>query len=325
MRLFTYVCAFLLVSTAAFAQGRGNVPTVSNEIIGRPVGYDTFDPTAINNKGEVVGFAQLLEGGYITRIDAFLWSRPTGFTLIASDATAQDINERGEIALAHWDCANDELRCYFRGGALWRSGGELIDLGQMYPLAINNRGDIAGHCPGPFHDPNPIWFDGSACAIRGGIFVEWSCRADERYEACGQIATDINERGDIVGQRFTTDDTFAAVMFPWQGGEVLLAPLMSAAGINNRGTVVGNELVGSYPAAVMWTKGRPRRLPGGNVAIAINARGWVLGYQYSGGTLLWTSPSEPPLYLKVSAAAMNDRGQLVGTSGSQMVISTVHP
>ena len=136
-----------------------------------------------------------------------------------------------------------------------------MDLGAMYPLALNNRGDVAGHCPGPFPGGSPIVWDGPACAIRRGVVEEWSCQGDEPDEYCGQVATGINERGDIVGQRFTNFATSPgpqgqswAVIFPSQGGTILLDTGTSASGINNRGTIVGHQFAGAARTAVAWTQ-----------------------------------------------------------------------
>lgn len=331
MRLFTCVSAVLLVSTTAFAQGHRKAPTLTTEDVGRPLGYEEFTPTAINNKGEVVGVGRRPDDEFGYREDAFVWSRRAGFALIATDAVAQDINDRGDVAVAHWVCYSDESRCHYCRGSIWSRGSEVMDLGAMYPLALNNRGDVAGHCPGPFPGGSPIVWDGSACAFRGGIFEQWSCQGDEYEEYCGQIATGINERSDIVGQRFTNFASGSsrgqswAVIFPMEGGEVVLDRGTNALGINNRGTIIGQQYADGSLAAIVWTRSGLQRLPatGWSEATAINSRGWIVG-----GNRLWKSPTASPIPLDGGATDLNDRGQIVGVIGSfphEVVIWTAKP
>jgi len=346
MRLVTCLGMFLLFPVAVFTQQRSKVPTVDVEIVGTPSGYISVVPAAINNHGHVVGSAQ--RGAPTFESDAFFWSPETGFVIIALNVVATDINERGDVTVAGFDCSDLDTACGYIG-SVWNRGTWVSQLGNIYPTAINNRGDVAGAC-------RDGWIQEymTACAIRHGVFEEWGCPKDDQYQYCDQWATGINEKGDVIGARYLEDDRGAALFFPHGGGEVVLG-LGAAWDINNRGTVVGFIHTFDKPSwfeiSASWTKGARQELyltryssAAGGRAVAVNARGWAIGSEYdlSGGakrSVLWTTADASPIDLTMKEYSytgvfdLNDGGQIVGTVGensvfpntSKLVILNVKP
>jgi probable HAF family extracellular repeat protein len=95
-----------------------------------PPGATSSDVLGMNNKGEVVGYAQLTGG----TTEAFFWSPGHGmFDLGAGQAMA--INQNGAVALAGAD-----------GNAYqWTPSTGRRKLGPGTPTAINDHGQIVGN------------------------------------------------------------------------------------------------------------------------------------------------------------------------------------
>jgi len=94
----------LIVGVATVA-GTGSVACIwrdgERKIIGAPVGKTNSIATAVNDKGQVVGYAF---NGSVNDSVAFFWTSSAGFTNLGfpsgtSEARAWDINEGGQIAL----------------------------------------------------------------------------------------------------------------------------------------------------------------------------------------------------------------------------------
>jgi hypothetical protein len=140
-------------------------------------------PRAINARGQVVGtYTSYLEaefGGPEHRW-AFVWSRTRGFTVIAENAEAQDINDQGQVVGQYWPCQppmpEEGSPCEDPRGFLWSATRGFVDLGAMLPEAINNAERIAGYCG-----------DLTASCLRNGNTV--------RKLPAGFGAEDLNERG----------------------------------------------------------------------------------------------------------------------------------
>src|SRR5438874_994259 len=58
-------------------------------------------PMAINNGGQVVGF---IASDTASSFSAFTWTHDDGFHLLLDDATALDINSRGDIVGERYEC-----------------------------------------------------------------------------------------------------------------------------------------------------------------------------------------------------------------------------
>jgi probable HAF family extracellular repeat protein len=109
-------------------------------------GGDSGLPTWMNNDGEVVGRADLPDGGH----DAFLWRNGviTDLGTLGVSSTALQINSRHQVIGAS---RVDENTVH---AFLWEDGGPLIDLNDLIPsnsslqlvtaFNINDRGEITG-------------------------------------------------------------------------------------------------------------------------------------------------------------------------------------
>ena len=121
---------------------------------------------AINNGGQVVGF---IASDTASSFSAFTWTHDDGFHLLLDDATALDINSRGDIVGERYECVEypSGSSCMSRG-FLWDVQQGFVDLGDFAPAAINDKREMAGTCRragGP-----------SACVLHDGAFTQ--CRCD---------------------------------------------------------------------------------------------------------------------------------------------------
>ena len=173
--------------------------------------------------------------------------------------------------------------------------------------------------------------------LMGSLVLLWPAAAHSVMIDLGTLgadyseATDINERGQIVGYRLTfASGAFHA--FLWQDGVMTdLSGIFAAGGINNRGQIVGS----SGGRAVLWQDGEITDLGtlGGafSSAFAINDRGQIVGESStdSGAThvFLWQDGGMIDLGTlgghSSVARAINNRGQVVGESNT--ALGETHP
>jgi probable HAF family extracellular repeat protein len=179
-------------------------------------------------------------------------------------------------------------------------------------------------------------------AAQGG----WAIRnlSDLGGEESVSLSTGINERGQVVGGRYTSDGGWQA--FVWQKGTLTVLDTPGweesrAVGINERGQILGEgETSGSGRRAVLWQRGKMvdlGALPGETAteATAINDRGQIVGESYGAGrwhAFLWQKGKMTDLgtlggaesfasvasYSRgwLSQGAINNRGQIVGFSNT---------
>jgi uncharacterized membrane protein len=150
-------------------------------------------------------------------------------------------------------------------------------------------------------------------------------------------ASDVNDGGTIVGNRWTGDVTSGWVRAP--DGTVTELPRahgantesQSAAGINDRGDVVGTELrVSGGRVAVLWeapdltpvviSTGTSNTSASDVNDAGVVVGGWSGGRPGTGGPLLWEAGTHRQVALPLpdggffgSASAVNDAGQVAGT------------
>lgn len=198
----------------------------------------------------------------------------------------------------------------------------IVHIGEGHPYsqvnAINNRRQVVGvmNFPddeGRFHAY--VWDDG---VLR-----------DLTPDGGGSHASDINDRGQIVGIADLGDGIGSAVL--WEDGRMI--PLEQPAGvifcvaqaINDRGVIAGYCETPSGSLPLLWRRGvaEPMAVPAGVRVIpeALNNRGVVIGTaSTAGGTrfpFVWADGrfvdvntiSDRPFEL---VSAINDRGQIVG-------------
>jgi probable HAF family extracellular repeat protein len=112
--------------------------TIQTIELGTPGGgtaWASAQPDAINARGDVaLTYSRTTGGG--REVSAFLWNRATGYTLIADNAYALDVNDNGQVVGEFYPCADG---CEPRG-FLWSASRGFIDLGATLPSAINNAG-----------------------------------------------------------------------------------------------------------------------------------------------------------------------------------------
>lgn len=143
-------------------------------------------------------------------------------------------------------------------------------------------------------------------------------------------ARDMNDRGQIVGQREIRTDVVHP--FLWHRGTAIDLGVLEtgpdemgiAAGINAHGDVVGGSRIGSTNHAVLWRRGRIIDLGtlGGaySFANAINDRGQIVGNsEVASGELhgfIWQNGRMRDLGIRgfTMAVDINNRGQVVGSS-----------
>ncbi|MYN18785.1 PEPxxWA-CTERM sorting domain-containing protein [Rugamonas sp. FT107W] len=152
---------------------------------------------AINDNGQIVGSAKT-QSGYDK---AVLWENGTAIDLAVqagvSSSLAMDINNAGVVVGRQ---TSGEVSSY-NHATIWHNGvATQLDFayGDSDALAINNVGDVVGYAPGDYDFPHGVlWKNGEMIDLNN--YLDASLRAD------GWIlvsATDINDRGDIVGELY---------------------------------------------------------------------------------------------------------------------------
>jgi uncharacterized membrane protein len=289
MRPIVIALALIVTLTAPPAAAQQPLPIPPSIDLGT-FGFEFAFPTAINNRGEVVGAAFNANGSV-----AFLWSRRKGFQVIGSRVSAVDINDRGQVVGTISTC--EPGGTCTSSGFVWTERGGFITLGRFAPAAINNSGEIAGNCPDPVR----------ACVWRRGVV--------RPIAGPNTFASGINDKGDVAGGSFDPEEgPLNAFVISRRGKITDLGPGV-ADDINNRGDVSGWES-GIDSSAAMWVKGLLVPLGGEpSSTAAINASGWVL-VNGEGFASAINRRRRRGVALAPEGAAeaidINDRGEIVG-------------
>jgi hypothetical protein len=272
-------------------------------------------PTAINAQGRVVGtytwYPEADFDGPENRW-AFVWSRERGFTVIAQNAEALDINDVGQVVGQYWACQppmpEEGSPCERARGFLWSAARGFVDLGALIPAAINNAGRIAGYCS-----------DVRVSCLRTGTSI--------RRLPAAFIADDLNERGVVSGivRRPIADGSIVfrpAVWMASTGVRELSSSLPRGRvhAINESGTLVGTGDDGSVDMAMAWSPIGGVVVPAaeGSTAIGISDRAWIVGIAGS-RPALWRVgerltrlliPGTPDA--RGAAIDANDDGEVIG-------------
>jgi len=209
---------------------------------------------------------------------------------------------------------------------LWTARGRVIEaettdptLQRLEARGMNDRDQVVGFST--FEDVDTI--------LTTHGFVWTSGRVIDMGDLPGganaSFATDINNRGVVVGSSYTELGRRAVL---WEHGnlEVIGPSGFDTVAINDRGTVVG-MLFGV--GAVTWREGEMRVLPGQSpytaccLAVDINNRGTVVGIfsnQTVTQTIVWPRGHMPRFLPNLSGSeyslpeGLNDRGDIVGYS-----------
>lgn len=309
--------------------------------LGRCGGYSKA--VAINRFSEAVGSCGLRPDGKPDH--AFLWRNGRAIdlgTLGWSSSDAVAINDRGEIVGNRYSGSAEHA-------FLWRDG-KMRDLGTLggtrsEATAINNGGEIVGDSTTASGEQHAfLWRSGRMVDLGtfgGAISARFGGIRGEQFEPRA-----INAHGTIVGLVHDPLGSYETA-FRWRSGHLssfggLGGQPSRAIALNERGQV----LVRTTPptdkrgAAYLWQRGKLRRLPALNprrpatFATALNASGDVVGtslvaigdmrpFVWAGGRMnALPTPSGRTGAPFVSAAALNNRGQIVGSDGSHLLLWT---
>jgi probable HAF family extracellular repeat protein len=258
----------------------------------RPAGRDEAMATAINDSGQIVGYASTItdDGAQTT---ALIWNAaaPQDYLVIGDDQSHKlnpaDINDNGVVVgLASVDGA-------FRAFS-WTEAGGLVDDGvppngpdsQAYWSAINNAGTIVGGWNAIFaatHATTGQFGAAGIVPIAAGVddVASMAHNLDEDGTAVGEM--DVDGSGNSVPVTFR-DGTASAIP-----GALLGLSTGAAFGINAAGTIVGRAQ--------------------DFATLSFKAFVYADGVAYD---LLQQSDGDAGYPYLLKAAAINDRGVIVG-------------
>lgn len=326
-----------LFTARGFVWRRGNLIGIGT--LGGSGDYANSDTSAINRVGQVIGDAYVKAGNQ----HGFLWQNrkmtDLGVLPGSDDSHAAVLDDRGDV----FGTSNSNPDRVF----LWRKGAT-TDLG-------------APPAPGP-RPQGYVWTQVSATNERGEI-VGWTetdgisqVPTDQRAfvwrnhkmtaltpMSRRSLATDINDRGQIVGAITTKSGGKRAFLW-WRGKAVDLGTLpgwanSEAVAINNHGQVIGNASNGviirdgSTPVfaagrAFVWQNGQMIDLGTlggkGSYAFAINAASQVVGASFTADgkehAFLWQKGQMSDLGTlpggEARAVDINSKGVIVGSSAT---------
>ena len=221
------------------------------------------------------------------------------------------------------------------------------------PRSINDRGDVlaTGSLRDNSNDPSPGTASSSPRTFiwRGGRVVTELVSPDASYPDVE--ARRINNRGEVAGTRVLYDPGYTArLAFVWRHGRFMdLGSLPApnaiwsfASSINDWGEVAGYTIDNDfnfYAVPFRWYRGRASRLqidPALSAnALDINNFGQVVGYSspgpydpYDGPYGGYVAGRKGPVHFLESLPgsqsmypeAINDRGQVIGTTGDRAVL-----
>lgn len=241
-------------------------------------------------------------GGALILVDP-----PSGCTEVA----AVDENASRVIVVRAGGCGSDGYgqRAYTYSGGAYRELSLVGDGSNVYPVAINERGDVLGQT-GPTANVTVVWRPAAdPIVIPNTLAWQWP--------------VDIDDDGTVL---FSTAD---AGSYLWRDGT--LSPLTTppsyglAWGSEIRdGVVVGRAAAtdSGSSSAYWWPRpNAPKRLRGGSSASYVNATGLVVGRASGGDLLTWQGGTPagslpvPAGYDSVQVNAVGDDGTVVGMVG----------
>lgn len=285
----------------------------------------THEPTAINDRGQIVGSARNDEDVR----QAWFWDGERGHFLVGDSpnhsSNATDVNRAGHVvggAAFLRDYNEDPGNLQFRTRAFIYDGTSMSDFGtlsgnsQSRAEGVNQRGDVVGSTfGGPGEQHAVLYRDGQIIDLGQGRGLA------------------INKRGQVVGGTVVVDVTHA---FLYSGGELLDLGTLGgetsiAVDINDAGEVVGNaETATGQSRAFLYSDGALLELPipgETSSAAALNRHGQIVGltsslaapaqadaYLYQDGhvALLKDLIADSHCWRSLDPRDINDHGDIVG-------------
>jgi probable HAF family extracellular repeat protein len=278
-----------------------------------PVGWGGCTPTAINERGQVLG--QCSRHG---RVHAFLWSTgravDVGSVAGKTDTQARALNGRGQVVGYSWAYVDSHYREPQDNRAFVSQRGEMTDLGPGEAEAINDHGEIVGYSTRSLGHYNSgvrravLWYRGKRVYLA-------------RARDTDSVGIAINERSQVaIENRYAP-----TVAWLWRAGRRTRLGAVLAVSVNTSGQVLLDDgslwrnggrvhARGLDPPDAGWgggsmnDRGQIVGRGGDTHRDRFHARLWQDGRLTDLGTLPGTSQSE--------AVAINDIGQIIGQAGN---------
>jgi probable HAF family extracellular repeat protein len=197
----------------------------------------------------------------------------------------------------------------------------IADANHVYVRGMNDKGDLVGFRYHADFEEEAYVYDYSSRSV---IDLP-SAGAGLTFQ--GSEASEINERGAIVGLTTVPGmNGWHGVRWDMNGGFELLPGIRLAYGIDRRGRIVGED---ENSRAVMWVNGRivDLGLPDIGRAHSISDTGFVTGvrqdvnqaFLYRHGESEAIDVLNAESHVGMDAAAVNNFGEVVGSSGAEPV------
>lgn len=281
-------------------------------------GANSFS-TALNNKGQVVGYSETLTG-----TTSFIWQSQSQMLTLGDSLVSQayGLNDSG------WVVGAVVLPCNGMRAALWCGDNSIRILSGLggsfsYATSVNNRGEVAGTAAVSYGNWSlahaSLWHDDQVIDL--GTLGGWTSHAFA-----------INNSSQIVGEADLSSGTSHATLWesdvPIDLGTLPGGTFSRACDINNIGVIAGFSATSSGTLhATLWRDGTVNDLGafgGKSWATAINDRGQIVGYaETSMGFrgVVWQNGQIVDINTFLAAGSnvsiitcddINNRGQIVG-------------
>lgn len=321
------VVAGLAASLASFAGAQGftfNVVKVQNS--------NPNVPTAMNNAGQV-----LVNGGTQGALSVSLWNRTGGAQSLALSGASNvgaALSDANDVAGAGLPNGSNEVQAF-----LWQPGGVTTWLGTL--------GGVLSAASGVNSAREVVGTAFTAASLQHAFLWTPTLGMQDLTptltSAGGATATAINTPAEVVGYYYPNGAN-NVVGFSWTqagGLESFGAPGTMAFGINDAGTIVGQELTASgYRHAFSKTQSGGMvdlGTLGGEMstAYAINNKGWIVGTSTTNDGIgilhgfLWTPSGGMQDFISLAnigtekqpySLGINDYGDIAFTNKNLMIV-----